>query len=96
MECPNAGLHLRLQHLGRANTLFVAVNEIEPNPRLALALKFLIVFCERCGSRRKTDALTAVGLRRVCIDQFLTKYAGPYCPRSERDFWGYRPLDRQS
>ena len=27
-----------------ATTLFVAVNEIEPNPRLALALKFLIVF----------------------------------------------------
>jgi hypothetical protein len=27
-----------------ATTLFVAVNEIEPNPRLALAFKFLIVF----------------------------------------------------
>ena len=27
-----------------ATTLFVAVNEIEPNPRLALAFKFLIAF----------------------------------------------------
>jgi hypothetical protein len=40
----NAGLHLRLQRLGRCHTLFVAVNEIEPNPRLALAFKFLIIF----------------------------------------------------
>ena len=27
-----------------ATTLFVAVNEVEPNRRLALVLKFLIVF----------------------------------------------------
>ena len=32
-----------------ATTLFVAVNEIEPNPRLALALKFLIVVAAVAG-----------------------------------------------
>jgi hypothetical protein len=32
-----------------AAILFVSVDEIEPNPRLALALKFLIVFGARIG-----------------------------------------------
>jgi hypothetical protein len=44
LQCPNDGFHLRLQHLGVATTLFVAVNNIEPNRHFALALKLLIVF----------------------------------------------------
>jgi hypothetical protein len=36
-----------------AITLFVAVNEIEPNPRLALAFKFLIVFAGAAAIARR-------------------------------------------
>jgi hypothetical protein len=48
-----------------ATTLFVAVNEIEPNPRLALALKFLIVFVSLAAvagrlMRSSADGLSAL------------------------------------
>ena len=42
-----------------AGMLFLAVDYIEPNRRYASVLKLLIVFCERCGNRRKSDALIA-------------------------------------
>jgi len=42
-----------------AGILFVAVNEFEPDRRLALTLKFLHPRCECCSNRRKTDELTA-------------------------------------
>ena len=62
-----------------ATILFVSVDEIN-QIRLALALKFLIIFCERRGNRRKADAIisrwtertdapTAVGLAKGMIDQ---------------------------
>jgi hypothetical protein len=64
-ERPNAGLHLRLSIWVVATTLFVAVNEIEPNPRLALALKFLIVFVSLAAvagrlMRSSADGLSAL------------------------------------
>ena len=40
----DVGCHLRHRHQLVAAFLFAAVNEIEPDRRLALALKFLIVF----------------------------------------------------
>jgi hypothetical protein len=43
-ECPNAGFHSRLQHLRRF--LFVAVDDLKPNRRYALAFKFLPRLCE--------------------------------------------------
>jgi hypothetical protein len=46
-----------------ATILFVAVDDLEPNRRYALAFKFLPRLCECCGNRTKTDALTAVRLR---------------------------------
>jgi hypothetical protein len=44
-------------------SLPVAVDDLEPNRRYALAFKFLPRLCECCGNRMKTDALTAVRLR---------------------------------
>jgi hypothetical protein len=41
---PNAGFIHVLSICVVAAILFVSVDEIEPNPRLALPLKFLIVF----------------------------------------------------
>ena len=46
-----------------ATILFVAVDDLEPNRRYALAFKFLPRLYECCGNRTKTDALTAVRLR---------------------------------
>jgi len=43
-KLPNAGFHLRFSIWVVATTLFVAVNNIEPNRHFALALKLLIVF----------------------------------------------------
>ena len=45
-----------------ATILFVAVDDLEPNRRYALAFKFLPRLCECCGNRMKTDALAAVRL----------------------------------
>jgi len=52
-----------LRRLSGAAALFVAVDDLEPNRRYALAFKFLPRLCECCGNRMKTDALTAVRLR---------------------------------
>ena len=62
-ECPNAGFIHVFSICVVATILFVAVDDIEPNHRYALAFKFLPRLCECCGNRMKTDALTAVRLR---------------------------------
>jgi len=46
-----------------AAILFVAVNEIEPNRRLALALKFLIVDFNACRERRQFVSLQETNQR---------------------------------
>ena len=56
-----------------AAILFVSVDEIEPNHRLALALQVPHRLCGRRGNRNKTDALTAVGLRGYGLIEFSTK-----------------------
>jgi hypothetical protein len=62
-ECPNAGFIHVFSICVVATILFVAVDDLEPNHRYALAFKFLPRLCECCGNRMKTDALTAVRLR---------------------------------
>ena len=62
-ECPNAGFIHVFSICVVATILFVAVDDLEPNRRYALAFKFLPRLCECCGNRMKTDALTAVRLR---------------------------------
>jgi hypothetical protein len=64
-ECPNAGFIHVFSICVVATILFVAVDDLEPNRRYALAFKFLPRLCECCGNRMKTDALTAVRLRQV-------------------------------
>ena len=58
-ECPNAGFIHVFNICVVATILFVAVDDLEPDRRSALAFKFLRL-CECCGNRTKTDALTAV------------------------------------
>ena len=57
-----------------AAMLFRAVNNVEPNRRYASVLKLLIVFCERCGNRRKSDALIA----RYTYPEVRLSYAQRY------------------
>jgi hypothetical protein len=71
-----------------ATTLFVAVNEIEPNPRLASAFKFLIVFASVAAVAGRLMPNRSGPVKGVWVDGFSAEFAQTHCAASGSEFWG--------